>query len=117
MAKTIQLSNAALVFTDAATGQGYMRKLSEFEANLMAAQLTALDNGELKARPVHPVQIRLVTQEEMRMAKAIPVVDLPLEHCAAGRDGECNHRDCPQIRDNEPEHSGRHCPIDNYNGD
>lgn len=117
MAKTIQLSNAALVFTDAATGQGYMRKLNEFEANLIAAQLTALDDGQLKARPVHPVQIRLVTPEEMRLANAIQVQDLPLEHCVAGKDGECNHRQCPQIRDNEPEKSGRHCPIDNHDDD
>lgn len=108
MAKTVQLSNAALVFTDAATGQGYMRKLNEFEANLIAAQLSTLDGGQLKARPVHPVEIRLV-----RMANAIQVQDAPLEHCAAGKDGECYHRQCPQIRDNEPEHSGRHCPLDN----
>jgi len=32
--------------------------------------------------------------------------------CWAGRDGECNHPDCPQLRDNEPSATGRHCPID-----
>lgn len=37
---------------------------------------------------------------------------LPLAHCAASRDGECNHEECPQNRDGEPEKSGRHCPID-----
>lgn len=38
----------------------------------------------------------------------------PLERCAAGRDGECHHKDCPQLRDNEPMATGRHCPIDNW---
>lgn len=33
--------------------------------------------------------------------------------CRAGRDGECNDPRCPQLRDNEPEATGRHCPLDN----
>lgn len=36
----------------------------------------------------------------------------PLSRCAANRDGECSHSDCPQIRDSEPFTSGRHCPLD-----
>ncbi|RRJ73161.1 hypothetical protein EIL82_22015 [Pandoraea apista] len=36
----------------------------------------------------------------------------PLRRCAASRDGECWHTDCPQIRDNEPKATGRHCPLD-----
>lgn len=32
--------------------------------------------------------------------------------CWAGRDGECTHAGCPQLRDNEPAASGRHCPLD-----
>jgi len=47
-----------------------------------------------------------------RALNAIP--PKPLERCAAGRDGECNHPDCPQLRDNEPAASGRHCPIDTW---
>ncbi|CNJ14637.1 phage-like protein [Yersinia aldovae] len=43
-----------------------------------------------------------------------PQFDKPLERCAAGRDGECHHKDCPQLRDNEPMATGRHCPIDNW---
>ena len=31
--------------------------------------------------------------------------------CQAGKDGECYHPLCPQKRDNEPETSGRSCPI------
>lgn len=32
--------------------------------------------------------------------------------CHANRDGECSHKDCPQLRDNEPYKSGRSCPLD-----
>lgn len=63
--KTVELSNAALVFTDAATGQGYIRKLNEWEASLVAAQLSALDDGEMKALPVHPVQIKAMKPHEV----------------------------------------------------
>lgn len=32
--------------------------------------------------------------------------------CHAQTDGDCNHLLCPQIRDDEPAKSGRHCPLD-----
>ena len=35
-----------------------------------------------------------------------------LAGCAAGKDGDCTHAQCPQLRDNEPQASGRHCPLD-----
>jgi hypothetical protein len=35
-----------------------------------------------------------------------------LTRCAANRDGECGHGQCPQLRDNEPLATGRHCPLD-----
>lgn len=35
-----------------------------------------------------------------------------LDHCAAGRDGDCTHPQCPQNRDGEPMKSNRHCPLD-----
>ena len=38
--------------------------------------------------------------------------EVALTRCAAGRDGECAHKACPQLRDNEPRMSGRHCPLD-----
>lgn len=63
MSKQIELSNAALVFTDAITGQGYIRTLNETEATLISAQLSAFDDGELKAIPVHPVQIRKMSKD------------------------------------------------------
>ncbi|ELQ6142766.1 hypothetical protein SMX74_002527 [Cronobacter sakazakii] len=58
MSRQIELSDAALVFTDASTGQGYIRTLNEWEAKLVSAQLAALDDGELKAIPVQPVKIK-----------------------------------------------------------
>lgn len=43
-----------------------------------------------------------VTQQEKK----------PLTRCASNSDGDCSHPDCPQLRDNEPHATGRHCPID-----
>lgn len=36
------------------------------------------------------------------------------EHCHANRDGECDHKRCPQLRDNEPAKSGRSCPLSDW---
>ncbi len=36
--------------------------------------------------------------------------------CHADRDGNCHWAEgCPQIRDGEPDKSGRHCPLDSIN--
>lgn len=35
-----------------------------------------------------------------------------LTRCAAGRDGDCNHPQCPQNLEGEPMKTGRHCPLD-----
>lgn len=35
--------------------------------------------------------------------------------CHADRDGDCTWVECPQLRDGEPEKSGRHCPLDTMN--
>jgi hypothetical protein len=32
--------------------------------------------------------------------------------CHAAQDGDCSWKGCPQIRDGEPNKSGRHCPLD-----
>ena len=31
--------------------------------------------------------------------------------CHADHDGDCNWSYCPQLRDGEPEKSGRYCPL------
>lgn len=51
-----------------------------------------------------------LTQDEALLA----AVDGTPKNCQADRDGECIHPDCPQIRDGEPEKTGRHCPLDHY---
>lgn len=45
---------------------------------------------------------------------ATDAMDKPLTGCAADRDGDCSHPQCPQARDGEPHATGRHCPLDNY---
>jgi hypothetical protein len=48
----------------------------------------------------------------MTMKSPIPAPKEKLVRCAAARDGDCTHPDCPQLRDNEPTATGRHCPLD-----
>lgn len=38
----------------------------------------------------------------------------PLTRCASNNDGDCNHAQCPQHRDKEPETTGRSCPLYNW---
>lgn len=40
--------------------------------------------------------------------------DTKMEVCASGQDGECNHKDCPQVRDGEPEKTGRSCQLPHW---
>ena len=35
-----------------------------------------------------------------------------VNQCRSCRDGECFWSECPQLRDNEPAATGRHCPLD-----
>lgn len=35
----------------------------------------------------------------------------PLTRCQSNSDGECDHHDCPQIKDGEPQATGRSCPL------
>lgn len=39
-----------------------------------------------------------------------------LSKCASQRDGDCYHKLCPQLRDNEPQATGRSCPIYDWEG-
>ena len=40
-----------------------------------------------------------------------------VSYCHADSDGDCDWSACPQLRDNEPSHQGRHCPLDLKEGD
>ena len=33
--------------------------------------------------------------------------------CHSHEDGDCYWKGCPQLRDKEPEKTGRNCPLDN----
>ena len=35
-----------------------------------------------------------------------------MTRCQADSDGDCVYEHCPQLRDNEPAKTGRHCPHD-----
>lgn len=37
-----------------------------------------------------------------------------LVRCVSDSDGDCNHTQCPQHRDKEPETTGRSCPLYNW---
>lgn len=45
------------------------------------------------------------------------IKESPKLQCHAQKDGDCFWKDCPQLRDDEPKKSGRHCPLDTYNDD
>lgn len=42
---------------------------------------------------------------------------VPLTRCAAGKDVECYHEGCPQLRDGEPAKSDRFCPLPGWGDD
>ncbi len=71
--------------------------------------------------PAHHDLIRLLAEQSaetwlLQQASMPPKpAQLPLTHCAANRDGDCDHQQCPQLRDGEPVKSGRRCPLDTQN--
>lgn len=54
---------------------------------------------------------RAMAREMKRDAAKAAVRAADLQICKADADGECNHKGCPQVRDGEPEKSGRSCPL------
>ena len=58
----------------------------------------------------------LVTKWEVALAEGDADAPEP-PYCQAGKDGDCIWEDCPQLRDNEPSRSGRHCPLDTETDD
>lgn len=43
--------------------------------------------------------------------------EAPVSSCHASSDGECGWIHCPQLQDDEPARTGRHCPIDHRHTD
>lgn len=76
--------------------------------------------GDSKFDDARPKSVQLeemVDASRLALQSQGAVGAAPLTRCAAGRDGECGHAQCPQLRDNEPRASGRHCPLDNERDD
>lgn len=70
--------------------------------------LAWVQRATLDAQTIHP---GFTPTETTTVPMGTPDLQAP-RRCAAGRDGDCTHKLCPQTRDNEPHHSGRHCPLD-----
>jgi hypothetical protein len=99
----------------------YWRKRLEgrtFDAIELAKGYPARDDATRRLRrPWRGFEVQTITHPHFGNDPvevfAIRVQDRPLNgRCAANNDGDCDHRDCPQLRDGEPVKSGRHCPFD-----
>jgi hypothetical protein len=64
--------------------------------------------------PFRDLRTDVAESRARRLAIPLPgsLPKAALIRCAADRDGDCDHSHCPQLRDNEPAASGRHCPLD-----
>jgi len=71
--------------------------------------ITMYLDGRIEMKSPKGLNEAWIYSEVMQESK---VSTKPLTHCQSGKDGECFDKQCPQIRDNEPDKSGRHCPID-----
>jgi hypothetical protein len=62
--------------------------------------------------PPAPADIRAINVA-LGNCDPLPPAPATLEFCRANRDGDCTWQACPQLRDDEPRQTGRHCPLDN----
>lgn len=86
---------------------------------LQRAEKIAEDAAALSARyAIHYPSEQDIADRVLRVDITYPPVPRPvLTRCVAGRDGECSDPRCPQLRDNEPVRTGRHCPLDHSEDD
>jgi mannitol-specific phosphotransferase system IIBC component len=78
------------------------------------------------------VKAKALEKEALEKALRVPDVELVTDEqisdvlrrqyyghgsCRSDRDGDCRWMHCPQLKDGEPERSGRHCPLDNGDGE
>lgn len=54
-------------------------------------------------------------EADERCGRVRPALDP--QRCHGGSDGDCYWSGCPQLRDGEPEGTGRHCPLDRQEDD
>ena len=77
---------------------GLLRHITPFNKY----QLERLSRKKLMAKPIK-------SNESLSYSDC---KQLGLETCHSQKDGNCNCESCPQLRDGEPERTGRHCPLD-----
>lgn len=97
------------------------------DRDTLARVLHALDNGSPSVDVWTPApeatkaeyrERAVAFRAVVKRVKALPVVAfdrhawLGTRGCHADDDGDCEWRECPQLRDGEPAKSGRHCPYD-----
>lgn len=78
--------------------------LTAFECLPSNRRLWLLDKMQTK-------HVELVEQALARASAGQPTA-AAISTCRAGKDGDCQHAQCPQLRDGEPHATGRHCPLD-----
>lgn len=83
-------------------GPVYYRRLEDFVAEV--------EPGRYRFTP----ELAYWPADRPRPVAFEPLPAEPVVHCKAGRDHECNWRDCPQLRDGEPEKTGRSCPLPDW---
>jgi hypothetical protein len=108
------LEEAAKIAESPLDGLAYTRNPTPYEC---ARAIRALKS----APAIEPVEgaSKETEQPQGRIAFPMPYSKSEkkeLARCHADRDGECVHKDCPQLRDGEPKKSGRHCPLDTDTG-
>lgn len=89
--------------------QGYLDGVDE------AQYMTGFTDGTHKAVLDQSPYGRPVEPDEVPAEESVVVVAVADSYagCRADRDGDCSWQECPQLRDNEPKATGRHCPRDN----
>ena len=91
-------------------------KLPKRSSFLNSSMLESVSNEEAKTlAKIFGLDLFIAEEEsetEREERRQVHMDGLGLTGCRSARDGECNWRGCPQLRDGEPKKSGRHCPLD-----
>ncbi|WP_216675155.1 hypothetical protein [Paraburkholderia elongata] len=81
--------------------------------DILAASPAAPTQSAHVPKPGRKTRQEKINESREIVAARLQHLERPLNgRCAASNDGECSHSQCPQLRDGEPEKSGRHCPLD-----
>lgn len=83
---------------------------TEIAARVIAKQLLDCDDVEQARSKISAVVSRDKKSDQPRFVH-IGRGKITLL-CQASKDGDCTWPGCPQNRDNEPDATGRHCPLD-----